>query len=184
MDYFFHADTTKYRRRLRGTAIIVLVPLFGVCVFCAVNILLNLGAGNSSGILKLMALVIVICVLAGMTTMFAAALLAKKYTARHSRFTYLDILPDGFVFSLYAGEFRNWDDQVILRRLYFVPFSGIEEISRDQKASPCSLTVKGKVRCYFEESSAWATMSARTVTRSSTAPSLTNAVSRPRTSWK
>ena len=38
MDYFFHADTTKYRRRLRGTAIIVLVPLFGVCVFCAVNI--------------------------------------------------------------------------------------------------------------------------------------------------
>ena len=153
MDYFFHADTTKYRRRLRGTAIIVLVPLFGVCVFCAVNILLNLGAGNSSGILKLMALVIVICVLAGMTTMFAAALLAKKYTARHSRFTYLDILPDGFVFSLYAGEFRNWDDQVILRRLYFVPFSGIEEISRDQKASPCSLTVKGKVRCYFEESS-------------------------------
>lgn len=152
MDYFFHADTTKYRRRLRGTAIIVLVPLFGVCVFCAVNILLNLGAGNSSGILKLMALVIVLCVLAGTATMFAAALLAKKYTARHSRFTYLDILPDGFVFSLYAGEFRNWDDQVILRRLYFVPFSGIEEISRDQKASPCSLTVKGKVRCYFEES--------------------------------
>ena len=153
MDYFFHADTTKYRRRLRGTAIIVLVPLFGVCVFCAVNILLNLGAGNSSGILKLMALVIVLCVLAGTSTMFAAALLAKKYTARHSRFTYLDILPDGFVFSLYAGEFRSWDDQVILRRLYFVPFSGIEEISRDQKASPCSLTVKGKVRCYFEESS-------------------------------
>ena len=118
MDYFFHADTTKYRRRLRGTAIIVLVPLFGVCVFCAVNILLNLGAGNSSGILKLMALVIVICVLAGTTTMFAAALLAKKYTARHSRFTYLDILTDGFVFSLYAGEFRNWDDQVIFRAVF------------------------------------------------------------------
>ena len=70
MDYFFHADTTKYRRRLRGTAIIVLVPLFGVCVFCAVNILLNLGAGNSSGILKLMALVIVLCVLAGTSTIF------------------------------------------------------------------------------------------------------------------
>ena len=53
---------------------------------------------------------------------------------------------------LYAGEFRNWDDQVILRRLYFVPFSGIEEISRDPKTSPFSLTVKGKIRCYFEES--------------------------------
>ena len=152
MDYFFHADTTKYRRRLKGTAIIVLVPLFGVCVFCAVNILLNLSAGISSGMVRLMALVIVICVLAGMIVMFSAALLAKKYTARHSRYTYLDILPDGFVFSLYAGEFRNWGDQVILRRLYFVPFSGIEEISRDPKSSPCSLTVKGKVRCYFQES--------------------------------
>lgn len=152
MDYFFHADTTRYRRRLKGTAIIVLVPLFGVCVFCAVNILLNLSAGISSGMVRLMAVVIMMCVLAGMTVMFSAALLAKKYTARHSRFTYLDILPDGFVFSLYAGEFRNWDDQVILRRLYFVPFSGIEEISRDPKTSPFSLTVKGKIRCYFEES--------------------------------
>lgn len=136
MDYFFHADTTKYRRRLRGTAIIVLVPLFGVCVFCAVNILLNLGTGNSSGILKLMALVIVLCVLAGTTTMFAAALLAKKYTARHSRFTYLDILPDGFVFSLYAGEFRNWDDQVILRRLYFVPFPVSRRYPATRKLPP------------------------------------------------
>lgn len=152
MDYFFHADTTKYRRRLRGTAIIVLVPLFGVCVFCAVNILLNLSAGSSSGLIRLMALIIVLCVLAGMLTMFATAFLAKKYTARHSRFTYLDILPDGFVFSLYAGEFRNWNELVILRRLYFVPFSGVEEISRDPESSPLSLTVKGKIRCYFGES--------------------------------
>ncbi len=152
MDYFFHADTTKYRRRLKGTAIIVLVPLFGICVFCAVNILLNLSAGISSGLVRLMAAVIVLCAAAGTATMFAAALLAKKYTSRHSRFTYLDILPDGFVFSLYAGEFHNWGEQVILRRLYFVPFSGIEEISRDPKASPFSLTVKGMIRCYFEES--------------------------------
>lgn len=152
MDYFFHADTSKYRRRLKGTAIIVLVPLFGVCVFCAVNILLNLSSGNSTGLLKLMAAVIVMCALAGMLTMFAASLLVKKYIARHSRFTYLDILPDGFVFSLYAGEYRSWSEQVILRRLYFVPFSDIEEISRDPKVSPCSLTVKGRVRCYFCES--------------------------------
>lgn len=152
MDYFFHADTTKYRRRLKGTAIIVLVPLFGVCVFCAVNILLNLSSGSPGGLIRLMALVIVLCVLAGTVTMFAAAFLAKKYTARHSRFTYLDILPDGFVFSLYAGEFRNWNDLVILRRLYFVPFSDVEEISRDQRSGPLSLTIRGKVRCYFGES--------------------------------
>lgn len=152
MDYFFHADTTKYRRRLRGTAIIVLVPLFGVCVFCAVNILLNLSSGSSSGLIRLMGLVIAMCVLVGTSTMFVAAFLTKKYIARHSRFTYLDILPDGFVFSLYAGEFRSWNELVILRRLYYVPFSGVTEISRDPKTSPLSLTIKGDVRCYFGES--------------------------------
>ena len=152
MDYFFHADTSKYRRRLKAIVITTAVPLFGICVFCAVNILLNYSAGASRGIILLMAAVIAGCVFVGAAAIFTAAYFCYKLDRRHSRFTYLDILPDCFVFSLYAGEFRNWDDQVILRRLYFVPFSGIEEISRDQKASPCSLTVKGMVRCYFEES--------------------------------
>ena len=38
MDYFFHADTSKYRRRLKAIVITTAVPLFGICVFCAVNI--------------------------------------------------------------------------------------------------------------------------------------------------
>lgn len=152
MDFFFHADTTKYRRRLKATAITVLVPLFGVCVFCAVNILLNLSSGVGRGIVSLLAGVIVGCCAVGLITVFLAVYFANKYTARHNRFTYLDILPDGFVFSLYAGEYRRYSRQVIQRKLYFVPFSGLEEISRDPKNSPCTLTVKGEVRYYLCES--------------------------------
>lgn len=152
MDFFFHADTTKYRRRLKAAVITVLMPLFGVCVFCAVNILLNLSSGAGRGLIMLLAGAIVGCCAVGIIAVFVAVYFAKKYTVRHNRFTYLDILPDGFVFSLYAGEFRRYSRQIILRKLYFVPFSGLEEISRDPRNSPCTLLVKGEVRYYLCES--------------------------------
>ena len=152
MDFFFHADTTKYRRRLKATVITVLVPLFGVCVFCAVNILLNISSGASRSLITLLAGVIVGCCAVGIVTVFAAAYFTNKLTARHNRFTYIDILPEGFVFSLYAGEYRRYSRQVIMRRLYFVPFAGLENISRDPKNSPCTLLVKGDIRYYLCES--------------------------------
>ena len=152
MDYFFHADTTKYRRRLKGTVITVVVPLFGICVFCTVNILLNYSSGAALSLRALMAAVIAGCVLVGTVTVFAAAYFTYKLIRRHSRFTYLDILPDGFVFSLYAGEYCRYSQQVILRKLYFVPFSGIKEIVRDGRNTPLSLTVTGEVRYYLCES--------------------------------
>lgn len=152
MDYFFHADTTKYRRRLKGTVITVVVPLFGICVFCTVNILLNYSSGAALSLRALMAAVIAGCVLVGTVTVFAAVYFTYKLIRRHSRFTYLDILPDGFVFSLYAGEYRRYSQQVILRKLYFVPFSGIKEIVRDGRNTPLSLTVTGEVRYYLCES--------------------------------
>lgn len=151
MDYFFHADTTKYRKRLKGTIIIVLVPLFGICVFCAVNILLNLSSSAAHGFCQLMLAVIVGCVCVGIAAAFIACYLTYKQIRRHSRFTYLDILPDGFVFSLYAGEYRRYTDQIIQRKLYYVPFSGLEEIIRDGKNSPCTIKFRGEVRYFLCE---------------------------------
>ena len=152
MDFFFHTDTTKYRRRLKATVITVRVPLFGVCVFCAVNILLNLSSGTSRSLITLLAGVIVGCCAVGIITVFIAVYFTKKLTARHNRFTFLDILPEGFVFSLYAGEYHRYSRQVIMRKLYYVPFSGLEEISRDSKNAPCTLLIKGEVRYYLCES--------------------------------
>lgn len=151
MDFFFHADTTKYRRRFRAIVITTVVPLSGICVFCAVNILLNISAGASRELILLLAAVTAGCVLVGCCAVFTAAYFCYKFDRRHSRFTYLDILPDGFVFSLYAGEFRDYSEKVIMRRLYFVPFSGVSEIVRDGKNSPFSLTVRGEIRCYLCE---------------------------------
>lgn len=148
MDYFFHADTSRYLRRFKGTVITVAVPLFGICVFCTVNILLNLSPAFSQDLLWLLAGVIAGCMLLGMAAVFAAAYITHKYICRHNRFTFLDILPAGFVFSVYAGEFRRYGEQVVLRQLYYVPFSSLQEIIRDGR----KLTVKGEVRVFLYES--------------------------------
>lgn len=150
MDFFFHADITKYQRRLKGVIITTTVPLFGVCVFCAVNILLNLSAG-SRDMVRLMLLIIPLCAAVGIAAVFAACYITYKKIRRHSRFTYLDILPDGFVFSVYSGEFHHYTSQVILRRLYYVPFAKLTEITRDEKNSPRTIKIKGEIRSFLYE---------------------------------
>ncbi len=147
--YFFHADTEKYRRRLKSMMLIVLVPLFTVCVFCTVNIVLNLRVDTSMEFITLMLGIISGCVFMGMTFSFAAAYFTEKLKRRHSKYTYFDILPQGMVYSLYAGEFTRYGKRIILRKLYYIPFSGLEEVLRDPKQGPEAITFKGTVREYF-----------------------------------
>ena len=54
MKYFFHADVDKYRRRLKSMMIIVFMPLFAVCVFCTVNLVMNLRADTDREFIILM----------------------------------------------------------------------------------------------------------------------------------
>ena len=148
MRYFFHADTDKYRKRLKGAMIIVVVPLMAICVFCVVNIVLNLREGASQTLLRLLVGIICGCVLAGMIFGFAAVYVADKLTRRHSRYTFFDILPKGMVFSLYSGEYKLYGRRTILRRLYYIPFSEVESVTRNPKISPRSITIKGGIRFY------------------------------------
>lgn len=146
---YFHADTTDYSVALRHTMTIVVIPLFAVCIFCTVNIVLHYDLGFT----KLLIYVIAGCVLFGMVFAFSAVYVAEKRKRRHARFTFFDILPAGMVFSEYAGEFVRYGDLIILRRLYYVPFSDFEGVSRDPKKTPREITIKGAVRSYFFENS-------------------------------
>ncbi len=129
--------------------LIVLVPLFTVCVFCTVNIVLNLRVDTSMEFITLMLGIISGCVFMGMTFSFAAAYFTEKLKRRHSKYTYFDILPQGMVYSLYAGEFTRYGKRIILRKLYYIPFSGLEDVLRDPKQGPEAITFKGTVRGYF-----------------------------------
>lgn len=146
---YFHADTSGYPRRLKAVLIAVLVPLGAVCIFCAANILFNMRSDGDKGFAQLMVYTIAGCVAAGMLTAFCGAYVTEKKARRHARYTYIDILPKGVIYSRYAGEYHLWGEQVIYRRLYYIPFAKMEEVTRDPKLSPAELTVKGEIRAYL-----------------------------------
>ncbi len=145
--YYFHAEVGDYPRKLRRTIIVVIAPVLTMCVFCAVNIVLNL----SSGFVRLMFPIIAFGILTGMIFTFTAVYLTDKYKRRHSRYTFFDIVPDGLVYSEYAGEFTRYGKRVILRRMYYIPFKKLESVTRDPKRSPREICFKGEIREYFHE---------------------------------
>lgn len=145
---FFHADTSVYKRRFKSLTITVLVPLFTTCIFCVVNIFLNLRSGSREFVMLMLA-IISGCVFTGLVFEFAALYFTEKLTRRHNRFTYFDILPKGMIYSVYAGEYIMYGKRVIMRRLYYMPFAGVTEILRDPKTNPHALTIKGDVRMFY-----------------------------------
>ena len=145
---YFHADTTVYSDALRHTLTVVIIPLLAICIFCTVNLVLH----YDSGLAYLLMIIIAGSVLFGMIFTFSAVYIVDKKKRRHARFTFFDILPQGMVFSEYAGEFVRYGELVILRRLYYIPFEGFESVSRDPKKTPRELTIKGNIREFFYES--------------------------------
>ena len=145
---YFHADTKVYSDALRHALTVVIIPLLAICIFCTVNIVLYYSAGFA----KLLMFIIAGSVLFGMIFTFSAVYIVEKKKRRHARFTFFDILPQGMVFSEYAGEFIRYGERIILRRLYYIPFAGFESVSRDPKKTPRELTVKGDIRRFCFES--------------------------------
>lgn len=146
--YYFHARVKRYSRNFRRAVIVVVIPIFMMCIFCAIGIVLGFG----EEFIPLLLGIIAFGVLTAMIFTFVAAYITEKLTRRHTHFTFFDIVPDGMVYSEYAGEFRRYGKRVILRKLYYIPFKGLEEIIRNEKQSPYEITFRGEIRAYLEES--------------------------------
>ncbi len=149
MQDFFHADTSKYPKRLKAIIVSVLVPFSAICIFCAANIIFNMRSDGDKSLAQLMIYIIAGCVALGIIICFSAAYIVEKKIRRHARFTYIDILPKGVIYSRYAGEYYIYGERTIIRRLYYIPFSQMNEILRDPKHSPACVTIKGEIRSYL-----------------------------------
>lgn len=143
--YYFHADVEKYSERLRRMLIIVLMPLLAICVFSTVNIVLRFGSSFS----RLLMILIPATVAFGMVFTFVSVYFIDKRRRRHARYTFLDIVPCGVVFSEYAGEFTRYGEKIIMRRLYYIPFDKLESVSRNPKQTPHDIKFKGEIRRYY-----------------------------------
>lgn len=148
MRSYFHADVTDFSRALRHALTVVIIPLMAICVFCTVNVVLH----YDTGFAKLLVAIVAGSVLFGMIFTFSAVYIIDRKKRRHARFTFFDILPQGMIFSEYAGEFTRYGDRIILRTLCYLPFADFESVSRNPKKAPHELTIKGKIRRYFFES--------------------------------
>lgn len=145
--YYFHADIEKYSNRLRHMLMLVLVPILAICVFGTANIVLNFGSNFS----RLLMIIIAASVCFGMVFTFVAVYFIDKCRRRHARYTFLDIVPCGVVFSEYAGEFTRYGERIIMRRLYYIPFDKLESVSRNPKEAPHNIEFKGEIRLYYHE---------------------------------
>lgn len=123
------------------------MPIFALCTFCTVNIVINLGEEISAMYLIIAGASVVV----GMLTAFIGAYFTDRLIRRHSKYTYFDFLPKGMVFSEYAGEFTRYGKRVILRRLYYIPFETLLGVSRNPKVAPHDIEFKGEARCYIFE---------------------------------
>ncbi|MBQ9948771.1 MAG: hypothetical protein IJO91_10335 [Oscillospiraceae bacterium] len=146
---YFHADTSKYPRRLRAVLIAVLVPLGAVCIFCTAMMIFNLREDGDKGFVQFMLYVIAGCVAAGMATAFTGAYITDKKVRRHARYTYIDLLPSCMVYSRYAGEHYMYGERVIHRRLYYIHYSEIRDVTRDPKQAPAELLIRGEIHSYL-----------------------------------
>lgn len=145
--YYFHADVEKYSDRLRRMLIIVIAPILAICVFSTANIVLHFGSDFS----RLLMMIIAGSIFSGMVFTFTAVYVIDKRRRRHSRYTFFDIIPSGMIFSVYAGEFSRYGEKIIMRRLYYIPFDKLENVSRDPKTAPHNITFKGAIREYYLE---------------------------------
>lgn len=145
--YYFHADVEKYSNILHHMLVVVIMPILAICVFSTVNIVLNFGSDFS----RLLMWVIGGSVCFGMIFTFVSVYVIDKLRRRHSRYTFLDIIPRGVILSEYAGEFTRYGERTILRRLYYIPFDKLESVSRNPKEAPHNIKFKGEIREYLHE---------------------------------
>ncbi|MBP5605808.1 MAG: hypothetical protein J6X60_09750, partial [Ruminiclostridium sp.] len=153
MRSYYHCLTARYRRRRAA-----LVTVFGsVAAEAAVIsfIVLFFSLFGSDGAARLDTVRITLMTAsfftaAGLAACFLSAFICDRKTARHSRYTYLDIQEKAAVISVYSGEMNILGRKAVFRELYLIPFAGF--VSAAPSANGRKYTIRGKIRHYGMES--------------------------------
>lgn len=144
MRRYFHCRTDGYSAR--GKAVILCTAAFcaEICIAAFFVLIFNFCTSPDRSTSAAMLTVICVSLACGMTACLLAAEISRKKVRRHSRYTYLDIQPKGFVLSVYAGEYRIMGEKNVLRDLYYVPFRAITlaELCEDGK----NIVITGEIR--------------------------------------
>lgn len=141
---FCHCRTGSYSARARAVILCTAAVSSEICIAAFFVFIFSVSAARSDSPSFTMPILIAVTIAAGMLICLAAAELSNKKIRHHSRYTYLDIQPKGFILSVYAGEFRILGKKTIFRDIYYVPFRGVTlaELCEDGK----NIVITGEIR--------------------------------------
>lgn len=117
-----------------------------ICVAAFFVLIFNFLTARNYDVIGQMLGIICGVILGGMGLCFFMAESVHKKIRRNSRFTYVDIQQKFLVFSAYGGEYRVSGEKIIVRDLYYVPFSALKSIEKDKNGR--FLTLGGEIRHY------------------------------------
>lgn len=144
MNKYLHSRTDGYSKCGRTIILCTAAICSEICIAAFFVMFFNICAAQPSSVSVAMLILIAAAIFVGMLVCLIAAELSQKKIKRHSRYTYLDIQPKGFILSVYAGEYRILGEKTILRDIYYVPFRGVKlaELCEDGK----NILITGEIR--------------------------------------
>lgn len=146
MEQFFHINPKRFITN-RRISIAIVATLTGLSALISAAFIL-LGPSGAAGVtfLFLPFRVLTGSILLGMQLFLLFWFFYDRSLSRHSRYTYLNLLPGTLVFSRYAGEFKTEGKKQVLRKLYVIKMKDITEIKKDDRTN--AVILNGKIRFY------------------------------------
>lgn len=146
MRWFYHFSPLKLRKIARNTILITACFCAEICIAAFIVLIFNFLTARNYDVIFQMLMIVCGAILTGMLICFGTAMVVWKKINRKSRYTYVDIQLKTAIYSSYAGEYRVSGEKVIIRDIYYIPFSSLtgSQVAKNGK----DLMVMGKIRHY------------------------------------
>lgn len=147
---FFHYSPVRIKKNTLKILIFSAVVCAEICIATFFVLIFNFYTAANNRIMLQMTAIICGVILSGMLFCFLVYERSHKKISRNSRYTYVDIQEKALVFSSYNGEYSVGGKKIIVRELYYIPFSGLKSVETDKSGR--HLVLSGKIRYFSMDS--------------------------------
>lgn len=146
MKNYFHFSPRRLKRRLKKIILFTVVFCSEMSVAGFFVLIFNFLTAPSIHVITRVLAAVCGVILSGMLVCLGTYLVINKKIRRESRYTYVDIQEKAVIFSVYGGEYRSAGDTVIVRDVYYAPFSRLKSVRTDLNGK--GVTLEGDFRHY------------------------------------
>ncbi len=121
-----------------------------ICVAAFIVLIFNFATARNYDVIIQMLAVICGVILSGMLFCLVVSETSHKKIRMGSRYTYVDIQRKAVIFSAYGGDYRMNRERMVMRELYYMPFSDFKSLEKDKSGK--HIVVSGNFRRYIMNS--------------------------------